>query len=104
MELHYQVKPILYTNMKFYNQHFAGKLFHYPLWIARYSNRFPYLEDNRTWQFWQYGDRGRLSGIQGYVDFNVFQGTPEEFSQLGIPLEVSVQVSPSAARQKLVFQ
>ncbi len=71
---HCGVAPILYTNLKFYNRYLAGHFDDYPLWIARYSNEKPVLACGREWQFWQYGNRGTLSGIDGYVDFNVFQG------------------------------
>ncbi len=29
-------------------------------------------------RFWQHSDRGRVDGINGPVDFNVFNGTVEE--------------------------
>jgi lysozyme len=37
------------------------------------------LPDGKEWAFWQYANRGRLYGIEGFVDFNVFSGSPEEF-------------------------
>ncbi len=30
------------------------------------------------WRFWQHSDRGQVDGINGPVDFNVFNGTVEE--------------------------
>ena len=72
IEMHYRVKPVIYTNQKFYNHNLVGHFEDYPLWIARYSSRTPSLVDNRQWDFWQYGNRGRLNGITGDVDFNVF--------------------------------
>jgi len=30
------------------------------------------MPDGRAWTFWQYADRGRISGIEGPVDLNVF--------------------------------
>lgn len=78
-EVHYQVKPILYTNQKFYNRHFAGHFDDYTLWIARYNPWFsPWLKGKNNWAFWQYGNRGSLPGIQGDVDFNVFTGSLQE--------------------------
>ena len=73
-ELYYGVKPILYTNVKFYNKYLAGHFNDYPLWIARYNSRKPNTACGRDWQFWQYGNRGQLAGIEGDVDFNVFNG------------------------------
>ena len=71
---HFGVRPVLYTNLKFYNRYLAGHFDDYPLWIARYNEEEPVLACGRDWQFWQYGNRGKLVGIDGYVDFNVFYG------------------------------
>jgi lysozyme len=82
VELKYQVKPIIYTNLKFYNKYLAGQFDEYPLWIARYNRREPVLACGRPWDFWQYGNRGRLAGIEGYVDFNVFRGSRSALDSL----------------------
>ncbi len=72
---HWKIRPIVYTNQKFYNQHLAGHLPEFPLWIARYTNwNNPELADGHPWHFWQYGCQGRLQGIAGDIDFNVFNG------------------------------
>ncbi len=34
--------------------------------------------DGMAWRFWQHSDRGQVDGINGPVDFNVFNGTVEE--------------------------
>jgi len=85
VETHYQIRPIIYTNLKFYNKHFADhlSLSEYPVWIARYNQLFtPLLANDVDWKFWQYGNRGRLEGIKGNVDFNVFDGTMEDLEKL----------------------
>lgn len=79
---HYGVRPILYTNLKYYNKHLAGHFDDYPLWIARYSDDEPVLACGRDWQFWQYGNRGKIPGVAGYVDFNVFFGDWLDLDQL----------------------
>lgn len=78
VEVHYGVRPILYTNLKFYNKYLAGHFDEYPLWIARYNTREPILACGRDWQFWQHGNRGQIEGIRGDVDFNVFYGSLEQ--------------------------
>lgn len=79
------VKPILYTNQRFFNRYIAGQLTGYPIWIARYSSwRDPALEKGQVWQFWQYGNRGRLDGIDGDVDFNVFNGSAADLANLSL--------------------
>ncbi len=79
VENHFKIKPIIYTYQNFFNDHLAGHYEGYPIWIARYTSwRKPRLYSNQNWHFWQYGNRGRLQGIEGPVDFNVFQGSVEE--------------------------
>jgi lysozyme len=75
VEEHYEVKPIIYTNLKYYHKHLAGAFLDYPIWIARYNDKLPYLDPGKDWDFWQYGNRGLMDGIDGFVDFNVFNGT-----------------------------
>lgn len=74
VETRFDIKPILYTNIKFYNRYLAGHFNDYPVWIARYNTREPRLACGREWDFWQYGNKGFLDGIEGHVDFNVFKG------------------------------
>ena len=55
----------------------------YPLWIARYNNYAePAINGKNQWSFWQYGNRGRIEGIEGDVDFNVFKGNTLELDNL----------------------
>ncbi len=76
VETVYMVKPIIYSNQKFFNNYLAGHFHDYPIWIARYSAwRKPCLKAGHVWDFWQYGNRGRLAGIDGDVDLNVFRGS-----------------------------
>lgn len=91
VEIAYGVKPIIYTNQKFYNKYLSGHFKEYPLWIARYSSREPRLKDGRKWDFWQYGSHGKVEGIEGYVDFNFFSNT--------LPKLQEISIHPSAARR-----
>ena len=84
LEEKYNVKPIIYTNLKLYYAHIAGRFDHNPIWIARYNKRSPLLSGNQTWTIWQYGDRGRVDGIHGYVDLNVFDGSLQDLDTLGL--------------------
>ena len=77
----YDTKPIIYTNLKLYYAHIAGRFDQYPVWIARYDKKAPNL-GQKSWTFWQYGDRGQIQGIQGFVDFNVFAGTWSDLDEI----------------------
>ncbi len=72
----YEIKPIIYSNQKFFNKYLSKEFKNYPIWIARYSYwRNPRLALGNDWHFWQYGNTGRIEGIAGNVDFNVFKGS-----------------------------
>lgn len=84
LERHYGVKPIIYTNVDFYNSFLDDRFDVYPLWVAHYINRGrPRI--NRDWTFWQHSESGRVNGIKVKVDFNVFRGDSLAFKKLLIP-------------------
>jgi len=85
MEVHYGVKPIIYTGQNFYNRFLAGQFDEYPLWLARYDTDEPVTVCGREYHFWQYTDKGRLPGVAGRIDRNVFFGTHLELMMLCLP-------------------
>ena len=85
VEAKFGVKPIIYTGQNFYNRFLAGQLDDHPLWLARYDEEAPVTVCGRSFDFWQYTDAGRLPGIHGYVDRNVFLGSHLELALLCIP-------------------
>lgn len=81
VEEHYNVKPIIYTNVDFYTSYLGEEFDKYIFWAAHYhSNGKPRVE--REWHFWQHSDQGRVNGIRTPVDFNVFSGDWYEFLNL----------------------
>jgi lysozyme len=81
VENHYQVKPIIYTNVDFYKRYLGKDFDKYPLWVAHYYEpNQPRIK--RGWVFWQHSDEGRVNGIVSPVDFNVFSGDSLEFRDL----------------------
>ena len=82
VEKRYGVKPIIYSSQKFYYNYIVGNFDKYPLWIAKYGSIKPQLVNESQFKMWQYGNKGKLEGIEGYVDMNVFLGTPEEFEAM----------------------
>ena len=73
VERHYGVKPILYTSRRFKERYLNDDTLNaYPFWIAHYY--VDSLTYQGPWTFWQHTDRGRLPGIRGRVDMNVFNG------------------------------
>ena len=74
VETEYRQKPLLYTGTNFYNKYLKGKIDGYKLMIAQYSSREPKLADNRDFDMWQYTGKGRINGINTYVDKSRFMG------------------------------
>ena len=75
METTYRQKPLVYTFRNFYNKHLQGGLLDgYPLMIAMYTDEEPVLADGRDITMWQYTGKGRIVGVNGYVDKSRFMG------------------------------
>ena len=74
MEAYTGKRPIIYTTIDFYRDVIDGDLHDYPLWV-RTVNAEPHERyGDRRWVMWQYTDQGRVPGIKGNVDRNVFVG------------------------------
>ncbi len=69
-------KPILYTTYEFYNDYLYPELIEDPIWIRDVNSK---PNKDIKWYLWQYNPRGRVDGIRGPVDLNVFNGTQKEF-------------------------
>ena len=83
VEKHYQTKPIIYTYFKFKTRYLNDSIFdQYPYWIAHYY--VDSLEYQGPWKFWQHTDVGRLPGIKGNVDFNIYNGSYYDLRQMTI--------------------
>lgn len=83
VESKYGVKPIIYTYHKFKMAYLSDPVFNqYPYWIAHYY--VDKVEYEGEWKFWQHTDCGRLPGIKGYVDFNVYNGSYYDLLKLTI--------------------
>ncbi len=83
VEDHYKVKPIIYTYYKFKLKYLDDPVFEpYPYWIAHYY--VDKVEYKGKWKFWQHTDCGRLPGIKGYVDFNIYNGSYYDLRKLTI--------------------
>ena len=81
LEYNYGIRPIIYTNVDFYNRYLKNKFDDYPLWVAHYLRKdHPRIQ--RSWDFWQHSETGRVNGVLRPVDFNVFNGDSAAFEEL----------------------
>lgn len=77
----YGVPPIIYTGLKFKRKFLSTPEFdRYPFWIARYYVKE--VDYEGPWRFWQHTDLGRIDGIKGPVDFDVYNGSMYDLRQL----------------------
>lgn len=73
--------PMIYTYRYFWQDQMANtdEFSQYPLWLAAYQNHAP--EPVGGWDtlaFWQRSDNGRVNGITGPVDMNLFNGSSQQ--------------------------
>lgn len=80
VELATGAKPVLYVGQRFVNKYLPdapAALHDYPVWVARYGEYKPYV----PLLYWQVSPEGRVQGIHGDVDINVFNGTLNAFKE-----------------------
>ncbi len=73
-------KPVLYVSQTFVNRylsHAPDLKRDYPVWIARYGEYKPDIH----LVYWQLCPDGRVAGIHGHVDINVFNGYKDAFGK-----------------------
>lgn len=81
-EEHYGVTPIIYCTHWFYQRYLSYPEFdHYPLWIANYVAQ-DLNKVTSDWHFWQHTSTGKIDGISGHVDRNLFNGSYESLLSL----------------------
>lgn len=80
IEEHYSQRMVIYVLEDFYRDFLVGEFPDNYYWL-RGVYRKP-VEHSQDWTFWQHSNRGRMSGVEGFIDLNVFKGTEEEFEKL----------------------
>ena len=67
--------PIIYTAPSYWNANMNSDFGNYPLWVAEYGVTQPKAVNGWTnWTFWQYSESGKVSGVNGNVDLDYFNG------------------------------
>jgi lysozyme len=84
VEAAYKTKPIIYSNVEFYERNLGSDFDSYPLWVAHY-NAPDRPRIGRDWTFWQHSEAGHINGITSLVDCDVFNGDSAAFRQLLLP-------------------
>ncbi len=74
IERHYGKKPIIYTTPDFYEHNLEGAFKDHYFWLRSVKSHPKVLYGKRKWLFWQYTGTGRVKGVRGNIDLNVFNG------------------------------
>lgn len=82
IEEHYGVRPVLYSGESYFTDFLEQEFSSYPLWIANYN--FWVEKPKKHWRFWQFSEQGKVRGITGPVDLNLFAGDMIELEKMCI--------------------
>jgi lysozyme len=81
MEYHTGKRPVIYTDINFHRDILEGEFNVYDFWLRSVAAEPDERYSNRPWTFWQYTATGRVRGISGDVDRNVFHGTEAQWER-----------------------
>ena len=85
-------EPAIYCSASTPREDYDSRLAPYSLWVAQYGAREPESNDIwPTWAGWQYSERGRVDGIEGNVDLDLFT------AEMRAEPEPTKSASPTAA-------
>ncbi|MEM8774775.1 MAG: GH25 family lysozyme [Pseudomonadota bacterium] len=73
VEDHFGQRPIIYTTPEFYRQTGIAQL-REEFWLRSTAQTLDETYPGQRWSFWQYTGTGRVPGVEGDVDINVFTG------------------------------
>ena len=75
-------RPVVYTFADFWQQNLGKQFNDYPFWLAGYTKKPHPPQDRPDWNLWQYSQTGRVKGLQGSVDRDLFEGDQAQFDAL----------------------
>lgn len=67
----------LYSNRAGYEKYLIPDFEGSPLWICQFTDN----SANTDWTYWQFDHHGRIPGIRGDVDLNVFSGSRDDWER-----------------------
>lgn len=73
-------RPLIYTTHFFYRRYLKEHFDEEQYWI-RDIHFSPGKWRSPDWLLWQYEDRGRIPGIEGDVDFNLYRHTSQSYGE-----------------------
>lgn len=80
----YDKEPVIYTNYLTYNTYLKSDFKELDIWICDLDDAKPEMSGSHSWKFWQYSQRGILSGYSGserFIDMNIYNGSLRDFNK-----------------------
>jgi lysozyme len=97
--------PIIYTAAGIWDSEVASTEFSaYPLWVANVGAVCPTTPAAwSSWAFWQYSFNGSVSGVEGSVDLDEFNGSASALQALATPAGPSPAPIPALSHSMLAL-
>lgn len=89
MERHTGKRPIIYTDPAFHREVLEGEFKSYHFWVRTVAAEPQKIYPGRSWAFWQFTTTGRVPGVPGKVDRNIYNGSPSDWDRVLKWLEAS---------------
>jgi len=80
LERHYGKRPIVYTTPDFFKDTGIGRLRGTQFWLRSVADHPAAVYPGQRWVFWQYTGTGKIPGVSGPVDINVFAGSRDAWA------------------------
>lgn len=68
-------RVIFYSNREGWGKYLLQDFEGFPLWICSFTDN----SNRDDWDFWQFNHHGKVPGVRGDVDINVFKGSEQEW-------------------------
>lgn len=81
LEKHYGKRPIIYTTVDFFDDNALNHFKRYSFWLRSVAGHPEEKYRRHPWIFWQYTSTGKISGIDGDADINVFAGSVADWQK-----------------------
>lgn len=78
---HYGQKPVIYTTVDFYRENGLAAFRDHDFWLRSVADHPGNIYPGQKWTFWQYSGTGKVPGITGDVDLNVFSSSPKDWQR-----------------------
>ncbi len=89
MEAHTGKRPVIYTDPKFHREILEGEFTDYHFWLRSVAAEPHTIYGKRPFAFWQFTQTGKVPGVAGKVDRNIYNGTRADWERVLNWLEAS---------------